>query len=1027
MAKRKVYIGNFNNKKKEELINKSIENLKANRGNEFYYILPNGELLRDYRNYFIEQVDQAFEINLFTFDDIVNKVLEEDFTHIIDNPTKNLILREVFKGLQDEDRLHYYKDFTDMPRFINSINDILGDIKRSLVYPREYIERAPKTPFYQEMGLIYLSYEEILDDLKSTDREGSYLKAAKLLEDKEHFPHVKTIIIDEFYDFRPIELAILEQLSKGDMDIIINMPFLSRSKSIILDNTLKILKDLNFDIEYIEKEPSNIFEDLGTNLFSSRKPLFEYNHEVTLINGATPYLELRKIFEKVKKYHKSGINLKDMGLIISNQSYLEPLYKISTTERIPLSINKASPLKSMPITREILNILDNKINNYSKSLLINRIKSNYFEICLEEKRDLYETVLRGENFQDLNDLKAILDSNKKLNISIEEMEILKNITHLIESESSKIFIEDTIINFNQAIRSIIKDFKLKDNIVNRYKEKNDEALLLRDLRSLNKIEEVIGKMELLVFFKEKISLEDYYYLFIDYIEEETVTEIQGNTNGLHILNPTNSRGALKDIIFISGLAQDSYPSLDDSNYFINDYNLKDLKSIGIDVKNYMERLNNEGLKFASLLASCKSKLYLSYSSGYEGKTIKSIFLEEVISLFKEDEEDKVKIDEIKINLDYLVKNNLEDISNYDDLSKYLLKTYFKGQEMDLDIFKYYNQVFNGKFNSINNKILSEINRYGSIFDEYRGFLHDESIIQDIKSNMPRAFSISYLESYSKCPYFFMLNNLLEVEEMERDFQDYSPIDIGVLYHDVLSKYYKLYSKDIEASIKEDKDFVFEDTISTIKKLVYDSGKEIGLKSEYNRDILIIEIAFDRLRDFLKKDTERILKDRLIPSYFEKDFGSKEPFNLESNNRKIPMVGRIDRIDKFTDSDKYMAIDYKSSSYGLKDIGHMMSGLSLQLPVYILSQEDKDMVAGAYSIIKDGDTRVNLGLKPFVNGRRKGILSQEEWDGLMETTKENIYDILSNIEKGNFQVEPKDCSPYCIYKDICRYIDILEVE
>ena len=140
-----------------------------------------------------------------------------------------------------------------------------------------------------------------------------------------------------------------------------------------------------------------------------------------------------------------------------------------------------------------------------------------------------------------------------------------------------------------------------------------------------------------------------------------------------------------------------------------------------------------------------------------------------------------------------------------------------------------------------------------------------------------------------------------------------------------------------------------------------------------------------------------------------------------------MVGRIDRIDKYLDKEDYMAIDYKSSSYGLRDIDDMKAGISLQLPVYILSQVDKHMVAGAYSIIKDGETKVNIGLDPFVKLRGKGKQSKEEWDYLMDLTRENIYKIISNIDKGNFKVSPLECSSYCIYKDICRYENVVEVE
>jgi ATP-dependent helicase/nuclease subunit B len=149
--------------------------------------------------------------------------------------------------------------------------------------------------------------------------------------------------------------------------------------------------------------------------------------------------------------------------------------------------------------------------------------------------------------------------------------------------------------------------------------------------------------------------------------------------------------------------------------------------------------------------------------------------------------------------------------------------------------------------------------------------------------------------------------------------------------------------------------------------------------------------------------------------------------LNVRDRSIPIIGQIDRIDKLDKEDKYIAIDYKSSSGGVKSIDDMESGLSLQLPVYILSQEGRDMVAGAYSIINNAKTEIKLGLKPFIRGRGKSILTQEEWDRLMLITKENIYNILSNIEKGDFRVEPQECSPYCIYKDICRYRDVLEVE
>ena len=175
MKDRIVYLGAFNNNKQKELINKAIEYLKNNKGNEFYYLLPNGELLKKYRQDFIDKVNSTFEINLFTFDDIVNRILENDLSQKIDNPTKNLIIRESLKSLQSQGKLRYYKNFIQMEGFIHSINDIIGEIKRSLIYPEEYLDICPNKPKYKEIGYIYREYESISKEYNLCDRKGNIL------------------------------------------------------------------------------------------------------------------------------------------------------------------------------------------------------------------------------------------------------------------------------------------------------------------------------------------------------------------------------------------------------------------------------------------------------------------------------------------------------------------------------------------------------------------------------------------------------------------------------------------------------------------------------------------------------------------------------------------------------------------------------------------------------------------------------------------------------------------------------------
>ena len=106
-----VYLGSYNNIKQDELYYKALDYLENNRGEKFYYILPNGNLLTKYRKDMIEQVGQTFEINLFTFDDIVDRLLKKDFYTYIDGETKEILLSNILKELREEDKLICYKAY----------------------------------------------------------------------------------------------------------------------------------------------------------------------------------------------------------------------------------------------------------------------------------------------------------------------------------------------------------------------------------------------------------------------------------------------------------------------------------------------------------------------------------------------------------------------------------------------------------------------------------------------------------------------------------------------------------------------------------------------------------------------------------------------------------------------------------------------------------------------------------------------------------------------------------------------------
>lgn len=1023
MKERKIYLGNFNNENKKYLKSMAFSYLKENKGDKFYYILPNSLLLKKYRREFIEDINSLFELNLYTFDDVVNKIIEGDFRKTVNDPMKRLIIRKVLKKLAKRNQLEYYSDLIEMEGFIESCIEIIREIKRSLISPEVYFKRCPQEKMYLEVGKIYQEYELELGFNMLTDRENDYLSCIKLMETSDFYMNnLDFVIIDEFYDFRPVEMEIIRALSMMDLDIYINMPFGLESNNKILKNTLEVLKDMGFEIVIVEKKDKNIFESLGERLFSSSEEKFNYIEEIQIIKSPSRYLELKKIFREIKRYLIQGISLQDMGLVVLSNSYLNSLSRVSLEEDIPLTSGNSTQLIMIPMIREFLNLINTRISPTRLNIL-NRVKSTYFPICNEENKNEIEYGLRHLNFKDLDQIIEVINGNQSIGISQDLLSNLINLIDTLKEEHISIPSEGNLRDYNRYFLKLINDYHIDRWIVESFQ--GDEYIFNRDLSSLEKLNTLLHKMDEIGLIQEKISIEDYFLVLEDYLSSENIIESDFNLNGLQVLSPINTRGLSFKKLFIVGLSQEEYPNLNNNSFFLKDDNYNDLKKIGIDFKDYYERFSNEALKFKTIIASCRESLFMSFNENSleEGKNIPSMFIDEVLSRIKGDEI-KEKVKTSNLDVDFIINSDIKDSSCEKDLINSLLYKYFKG-ELDEKYLKIYEGKYPGKLKKINSIAEVALMRSLSEYNSYRGKLGDNIVKDIIKGDLKnKVYSISYLEGYVKCPYYFLLNKFFNIEEMSRETESYSPLDIGSVYHQVLYHYYRKY-KD---SMENIDDFNVYETLDYLQSLVYKYAQNQGYRKEDDKDLLIIENINIKLKNLVIWDIGRLKENQIIPWGLEVEFGKNEDFEIEYNGKKIKIRGIIDRIDKLPGG-KFMVLDYKSSSYGKQDISRIEDGLSLQLPVYIMSQ-DLDIVAASYITISDGEFFVSMGIlgeADFINKRQKGAVDRLKWDEVLTNTKSQIIQIIESILDGDFSVNPKDCSQYCPYKDICRYEKLVEVE
>ena len=1020
-----VYLGPYNNKKKREFFHKSVEYLKENKGDKFYYILPNGNLLIQYRKAMVNEVEKTLDINLFTFDDIADRLIEDNFYSLIDGDMKEAFLVQILAKLREENKLKYYKNISTKKGFIKILSNIIGEIKQSLITSDVYLSKCPKEPFFMEIGFIYKEYERGLAEAGFIDREGSFFKSLeKLKKDNSFFNDLDFILIDEFFDFRVQEMELLKEISKTQVPIYINMPFQRKENFSTLNNTLETLKDLGFEVKYVEKENLSFYEEIGSKIFTNSSIEQDSNLNIKKIVANNNYLELKKVAEEIKYHYSQGTKLEDMAIVLSNSNdYKKTLFQVFREEEIPLSIDQETSLIEIPIIKELLYILELKAK-MDKQSTINRIKSNYFSICNKEEREAIEYILRKTPFNTLEDLK-----NSEQLLASTYGETIEKTIEIIQQELELIPEIALVEEYVKLIETIIDNFSVEEKILNIYDELEDYQLLYRDFLTIEKFDNLIGELKKLskVFSKE-ISLESFLELMENYLQNETIVEFEGNNKGVNVLTPVTTRGQIYKVVFVTGLSQAKYPNLLDENFFFREKNYKELREIGIDYKNYHEKLDKESLLFSTVISSCSNYLYLSYSENATGeeKDIPSMFLDEIIEKTEE-----CKIQTINVDIDYLIKDNPKELTTNKELIKYYLKNYYE-EEFTEEIIPIPDYIDMDLFEKLNNRLLCEVERGNESFNQYSGNIRDNNIMKDIENiHKDKIYSISYLESYGKCPYLFLLNNILQVEEMERELMDFTPLDRGIVIHEVLKNYYIKYKKKIENHVLGREIFDIDSTYEYIMESITNSMKALNLDIESNLWKMRIENNANNILNFIKADLDRMTKykNKILPLDYELSFGWKKPFYIEVDGMKIPMVGKIDRIDKYVDEDKYIIIDYKNTDYNLRNMGHMANGLSLQLPIYMMSLEDQDVVAAAYGIISKGEMDfkiINREEKELVGRKRTGIVNEEELEELLNLTRDFIIEYVNSIHSGDFSINPKECSPYCIYKDICRYEENLEV-
>jgi ATP-dependent helicase/nuclease subunit B len=336
-------------------------------------------------------------------------------------------------------------------------------------------------------------------------------------------------------------------------------------------------------------------------------------------------------------------------------------------------------------------------------------------------------------------------------------------------------------------------------------------------------------------------------------------------------------------------------------------------------------------------------------------------------------------------------------------------------------------------------------------------------------------SVSRLENYSSCRFFFFIRYGLGIEKREEYKVDAS--HIGSILHEVLEKFFgEVKSKEITLPMPE----------KQLRAKVEEITDECAAKIDEN--IFLQNNRMSHQLDVIKRIAVRSVNNLcrhlergdMQPVEIEKKFTPEDNISYISmavmDGIKMELNGKIDRVDiKETEDAVYVKIiDYKSGDKDI-DFTKIYDGKQLQLAVYmnvmleLLQKQHPDKAiipTGMYYYrladrIVDGNTEEEVEKNRIKQSRMTGlanddenclelmdgktgevnpvlfkksgelnpknahVVSTKELEALSKFTRDKMIEIGRNIICGQIDMNPQKgekSSPcnYCDYKSICRF-------
>lgn len=953
------------------------------------------------------------------------------------------ILKEVTKNTQDKYLQKKLEDITNLyDLYNNSIQNQYIDENDGLTLLAEELEESNEFKncdiYIDEFAGFTLQEYEILRKLMRISHKITITICADNLQENTNAD------IDTFYSNKQTVKRILEIANQEQIEV---------EKTIFL----------NTPYRFKTEELQHLAENMASPFY---KKYDKQNENLSIFLASNPYSEIENVAIQITKLAKKGYKYEEMAVITKNIDTYSSLCKaIFEQYNIPVFIDEKKDLGSNILVRYVLSLLEIFAKNWSYESVFGYIKTGLLDLDTQEIAVLENYCLKWG-------IKGSKWYAKEWNFYNETEEQQKQIIYARDK------VVEPLLKFKKQLAGLktvkeittgLYEFLVQNNIYEKLEQKIEELKQNNELEIAKQYELSIKILTdlfdeiVLVLGNKNITFDRYAKILKMGFNQSDLGTIPATADQVIVGDVDRSRSHKVKAVFIIGLNDGSFPSIQKDEGFLDDKDRNILKEQGIELaKGTIEQIYDDSFNIYKAFTTAEEKLYLSYaSSDAEGKSLRaSILINKIKRIFPNIKEQS---DVIERKSEVLLSK-----TTFDELLVNL-RNFTQGEEIEpiwFDVYNYYQANYKAKLESAIKAL-----QYKNEPEKLK-----QNKLEKLYGNTLKT-SVSRLEQYQACAFSYYLKYGLKLKE--KDSFNVEAVDTGNLMHEVIDSFFERLD-ELNISVKN----IEEEQIKQITEDIVEEKLALKKYDIFN-SIPKYRILAQRLKKVITKSMKYIV-DSLKYSDFEvlgheiefKQGGQYEPIIYElKDGKKVEITGKIDRLDiaKTADGNYIRIIDYKSSIKNI-NLNEVYAGLQLQLLTYLDAACENEEVtpAGALyfnlidpvlnanpnmtdeeiteelrkqfkmqgliladsNIVRKMDINLVSGssnIVPAYIGKdgevsdKPNTLNRKQFENLQNYMEKIIKQISEEILNGNIGIEPyyrtrdkKTHCEYCSYKAICQF-------